>query len=213
MSLNLPVPVGGTENSFVVVGSDGHLLTDSAAAAALALLGITALASEINTALDGITAGFAEINRVCDKSASVVVANGATLTVTEALHGDRIIVFGKTTGTIVTLPAATGSGNRYTFIVSIAATSNANIIKVANATDVMDGSLNIQADTDADGTLACWMAEVGDDTITLAGAATTGGIVGTKIEIIDYAAGYFHAIVYSISGGASEATPFSATVS
>ena len=213
MALNLPVPEGGIADQPVFMSSDAHELVDKTIVEALVALGITATAAEINTACDGILALAAEINRICDKSASVVVANGSTLAVTEALHGDRIIVFGKTDGTTVTLPAATGTGNKYTFIISIAATSNANIIKVANATDVMDGSLNIQQDDDADGDLKCWMAEVGDDTITLAGAATTGGIVGTKIEIIDYAAGYFHAMVYSISSGGSEATPFSATVS
>ncbi|MCK5616849.1 hypothetical protein KAR91_84085 [Candidatus Pacearchaeota archaeon] len=159
-----------------------------------------------------ITASAAEINRVADKSGSIVAANDSTLTVTEALHGDRLIAFGKLAGTIVTLPAATGTGNKYTFVISIAATSNANIIKVANATDVMDGSLNIQQDTDADGTLKCWMAEVGDDTITMAGAATTGGIVGNRIECIDYAAGFWSCTAWTISGGGSEATPFSATV-
>ena len=160
-----------------------------------------------------LTSTAAEINRACDKSESVVTANDATLAVTEALHGDRIIAFGKLTGTIVTLPAATGTGNKYTFIISITATSNANIIKVANATDVMNGSLAFQQDTDSDGTSKMWMAEVADDTITLAGAATTGGIVGNRIECIDYASGFWSCTVYSISGGGSEVTPFSATVS
>ena len=212
MSLNLPVPDGGTGNYLVKLSSDAHKLEDAAPATMLGHLGLTATAAEVNGVCNGNTATADEITRICDATGKVVVANGATLTVTKALHANRIIVFGKTTGTICTLPAAIGSGDIYTLIVSIAATSNANIIKVANGTDVMNGSLNIQADTDDDGTLKCWMAEVGDDTITLAGAATTGGIVGTKIEIIDYAAGFFHAVIHSISGGASEATPFSATV-
>jgi len=184
----------------LAVGADGSEVSISDGSGNLAQAGTT------------ITASGAEVNRLADKSASVVSAIGETLTVTEALHGDRIIAFGRTAGTICTLPAATGTGNKYTFVIVTAATSNANIIKVANATDVMDGSLNIQADTDADGTLACWMAEVGDDTMTFAGAATTGGITGNRIECTDYAAGFWTCTAWTISGGASEATPFSATV-
>ena len=144
---------------------------------------------------------------------AAVDANGDTLTVTAALHAGRVIQFGKASGTVVTLPAATGTGNKYTFVIGVTATSNANIIKVANATDVMDGSLCLQQDTDGDGTLKLWRADAGDDTITLAGAATTGGIVGGVIEAIDYKAGFWTCFVRTQSGGGAEATPFSATVS
>lgn len=144
---------------------------------------------------------------------AAVAANGDTLTVTQALHAGSVVAFGKTTGTIVTLPAATGTGDIYRFVISVTATSNANIIKVANATDVMDGSLNIQQDTDADGTTKVWRADAADDTMTFAGAATTGGIVGGYIQCIDYKAGYWSCQAFTQSGGGSEATPFSATVS
>jgi hypothetical protein len=160
-----------------------------------------------------ITATAGELNRVADKSASVVDETTATLTLTAALHGDRTVTVNRAAGVTVTLPAATGTGIRYTIIIGTTATSNANIVEVANATDVMNGSLNIQQDTDADGTLKCWMAEVGDDTMTFAGAATTGGIVGNRIECIDYAAGFWSCTAWTISGGGSEVTPFSAAVS
>ena len=173
---------------------------------------ITATATELNL-MDGVTATTAEINQAADISTNAAVAAlGATLTATAAAHAGRVVAFGKTDGTTVTLPAATGTGNIYRFAIAVTATSNANIIKVANATDVMDGSLNIQQDDDADGDLKCWMAEVGDDTITMAGAATTGGIVGGYIQCTDYAAGFWTCQVWTISSGGSEATPFSATV-
>ena len=142
-----------------------------------------------------------------------VAANGDTLTVRANEHAGRVIAFGKLAGTIVTLPAATGTGNTYTFVISIAATTNANIIKVANATDVMDGSLMIQQDTDVDGTNKIWRADAADDTITMAGAATTGGIIGGKITCTDYKSGFWSCQGFTQSGGGSEATPFSATVS
>lgn len=161
-----------------------------------------------------VAATAAEIDAVADLSAgAAVAANGDTLTATAALHAGRVVQFGKTTGTVVTLPAATGTGHKYTFIIGVAATSNANIIKVANATDVMAGSVALQQDVDSAGTLKMWQAATTDDTITLAGAATTGGIKGGRIELVDYAAGFWSAQVFISSGGGSEATPFSATVS
>jgi hypothetical protein len=175
--------------------------------------GITADAAELNI-MDGVTATAAEINDAADLSiGEAIAANDDTLTVTAILHANKVVQFGKATGTIVTLPAATGTGHLYRFVIGVTATSNANIIKVANATDVMNGSLNIQQDTDTDGNVKVWRADAGDDTMTFAGAATTGGIVGGYIECLDYKAGFWSCRAYTQSGGGSEATPFSATVS
>ena len=135
-----------------------------------------------------------------------------TLDVIERIHGGRVITLDRAAGVTVTLPPASGSGAKYTFVIKTAATSNAHIIQVENSTDVMNGSLNIQQDTDSDGTLKCWMAEVGDDTMTFAGAATTGGIAGNRIECIDYAEGFWSCTAWTISSGGSEASPFSAAV-
>ena len=147
------------------------------------------------------------------QSTTAIAAGVDALTASANLHAGKVVKIGKTTGTIVTLPAATGTGNVYTFVIGTAATSNANIIKVANATDVMNGSVCLQQDTDSAGSLKMWLAAVNDDTITLAGAATTGGIAGATIILRDYASGFWSAQVFASSGGGAEATPFSATVS
>jgi hypothetical protein len=183
----------------MVVASGGELDVESGGSLKLAGTAVNATADEINAAAD-LSAGAA------------VAANGATLAASAALHAGRVVQFGVATGTVVTLPAATGTGHVYTFVIGVTATSNANIIKVANATDVMDGSLNIQQDTDVDGTLKVWRADAGDDTMTFAGAATTGGIVGGLIRCTDYKAGFWSCQAYTQSGGGAEATPFSATV-
>lgn len=143
----------------------------------------------------------------------VVTETGDTGTIRKETHAGRVTVFGKTSGTVLTLPAATGTGDTYTFIIGTAATSNANIIKVANATDVMNGSMILQQDTDAAGTLKLWAAATSDDTVSLAGAATTGGIKGNRIVCTDYASGFWNVTGWTQSSGGSEATPFSATVS
>ena len=144
---------------------------------------------------------------------AAISATSGTLTVTAALHAGRVIAFGALTGTVVTLPAATGTGNIYRFVIGTASTSNANIIKVANGTDVMAGSTNLQQDTDSAGSLKMWAAGASDDTMTFAGAATTGGIKGGYIECVDYASGFWACRAFTSSSGGSEATPFSATVS
>lgn len=161
-----------------------------------------------------LTASADELNRAADVSANAAIAaNGDTLVVTADLHAGKVIQFGKASGTIVTLPAATGTGNIYRFVIGVTATSNANIIKVANATDVMNGSIVLQQDTDSDGTIKGWRADAGDDTMTFAGAAGTGGIVGGYIQCVDYKAGFWSCQGWTQSGGGSEVTPFSASVS
>lgn len=181
------------------VASGGEIDVESGASLKLAGTAIAATAAEINAAAD-VSAGAA------------VAANGDTLAVTAALHAGKVVQFGKTTGTTATLPAATGTGHRYTFVIGVTATSNANVIEVANATDVMDGSLNIQQDTDADGTSKVYRANAGDDTMTFAGAATTGGIVGGHIACVDYVAGFWSCQAFTQSGGGAEVTPFDALV-
>ena len=146
------------------------------------------------------------------RSKRVINLSVSTFTMNEKAHDGKIITLDLVTGVTVTLPPSTGNGAKYTFVIKTAATSNAHVIKVANSKDVMNGSLNIQQDDDSDGTLKCWMAEVADDTMTFAGAATTGGITGNRIECVDYAEGYFSCTAWTISSGGSEATPFSASV-
>ena len=70
-----------------------------------------------------------------------VVLDATTLAVTRALHAGKVICFNHLAGTTVTLPAATGSGDVYTFLTTRVPTSNSNIVKVANSTDVIAGSL------------------------------------------------------------------------
>jgi len=196
---------GGTPNANKVVVADTNQNIGAVKATSVAI-GVSGSEATI-----GATP--AEIDRVADKSSSVVSAVASTLAVTLPLHGDRIIYFGKADGNTVTLPAATGTGAKYTFIVKIAATSNANIIKVANATDVMEGiAIGVDDDTEGAGTAHTWNCETNDDTITMDGTAT-GGKLGDKIEIIDVATGKFNVFALLTQSGSFEATPFSATVS
>jgi len=146
-------------------------------------------------------------------TSGVTDVTASTITLNRESHAGGVVVLSRAAGVTVTLPAATGTGNIYRIIIGTTTTSNSNIIKVANATDVMNGSLALQQDTDSAGTLKLWAAADSDDTMTFAGAATTGGTVGAFIQCIDYKAGFWSCQAWTKSSGGSEATPFSATVS
>src|SRR6266567_8818921 len=94
-------------------------------------------------------------------------AGGSTLTLTAALHAGKVINLDTAAGTTVTLPAATGTGNVYRFVVTVLATSNSHIVKVANASDAMQGML-ITTLSGTPTTNNIWPATAGtSDTITL----------------------------------------------
>ena len=139
-----------------------------------------------------------------------LVAGGATLAMTQAAHAGRIIALDTAAGSIVTLPASTGSGAVYRFLVTVTATSNSHIIKVANATDEMRGYVIQDSDTATAPNI--WWAADNDDTITLNRTTTGLAAQGEYFEIVDATSGHFFVRGYVQQNGI-EATPFSATVS
>ncbi len=127
----------------------------------------------------------------------------STLAVTSDYNGD-VIPLNRAAGMTVTLPAATGSQAVYRFLVGTTFTSN-GVIQVANATDVMLGSLAVSATT---GTTFSTLAT--SDTITMNGT-TTGGLAGSIVELQDIAAGIWR-VSGALLGSGTAATPFSAAV-
>lgn len=138
----------------------------------------------------------------------VVDATAATLTVTEEAHSDLLVTLNRAAGIAVTLPAATGSGSVYKFLVGTTVTSNTTTIKVVGD-DTMTGVAMLLQDS-AD-TIAAFETASTSDTITFNGT-TTGGIKGDFVELIDAAADLWFVRVTGSATG-TEATPFSATVS
>jgi hypothetical protein len=140
-----------------------------------------------------------------------------TFTATDAItiteHAGRTLLLGEVGGNAavtLTLPAATGTGAVYKFIISVTNTSNYKI-QVADATDTIDG---IMMYLDEDGTaVSAFPTVAASDTITLNGG-TQGGIVGDYLELIDIATNQYHVRgVMRVAAGANPATPFSAAVS
>ena len=137
-----------------------------------------------------------------------VSVTGATLTCTKDVHAGRTTVISAVAGCAVTLPAATGTGSVYRFVIGSTITSNSTTIKVANATDVMSGRAFVISDGAA--AVLGYATAAASDTITLNGT-TLGGLAGDHIEIIDAITGTFAVRVFTAATG-TEATPFSATV-
>ena len=137
-----------------------------------------------------------------------VSVTGATLTCTKDVHAGRTTVISAVAGCAVTLPAATGTGSVYRFVIGSTITSNSTTIKVANTTDVMTGRAFVVSDNTA--AVLGFATAAASDTITLNGT-TLGGLAGDHIEIIDAITGTFAVRVFTAATG-TEATPFSATV-
>ena len=139
----------------------------------------------------------------------------ADTTITNAAHAGRILLMGEVGGNAsatFTLPAATGTGAEFKFIVSVVNTSN-YVIQVTGD-DTIDGSVVVTNDSTAGGTasLVSWPTVAASDTITLNGTTTGGVNIGDYVLLTDIATDQ-----YSVSGllnaSGSEATPFSAAVS
>lgn len=146
---------------------------------------------------------------------SPIVAAGSAITLSKAAHDGKTIALDTLTGSTVTLPAATGSMAKFKFLVTIVPTSNSHVVKVANASDFMIGTIAGVSDDPA--TVKGWIAansgtvSTNSDTVTL-NRSTTGGVSkGEWIEVQDIGANTW-SITGMISQTGTEATPFSAGV-
>ena len=159
-----------------------------------------------------VTAGTTTLGGSLIRDMVTLTATGA---ITNANHAGRILLMGEVGGDAAatfTLPAATGSGAEFKFIVSVVNTSN-YVIQVTGD-DTIDGSVVVTNDTTAGGTasLISWPTVAASDTITLVGTTTGGVQIGDYVLLTDIATDQ-----YTVSGllnaSGTEATPFSAAVS
>lgn len=158
--------------------------------------------------LDGLLATAAELNKAADVSTRIVNTTATTLAVTAADHGGKIVTVNSAAPIAITLPAASGSGEKFTFVVGTDATATAHTIKVANTADAMTG-VSVLATT-ATGEVTGFATTATDDTISLNGT-TKGGCKGDRIEITDIATAVFEVKIFGRATG-TVVTPFSASV-
>ncbi len=154
-----------------------------------------------------LTATVAELNRATDVSTRVV-GLAVDTAITEALHeGRTILMTGAGAARTFTLPAATGGGGRYRFVVGQVNTSN-YIINAVVGTDLFEGIIIGASTTDsATDAARTWLSGATDDSILLNGTTTGGVAIGDWVELEDLSAtGWFVRGMVTQSG--AEATPF-----
>ena len=150
-----------------------------------------------------------ELVNQLDASRRLVTLTVAT-TLTAPLHAGRTILLSLLAGFTVTLPAATGNGDRYHFKVGIVLTSGNYIVQVASSSDTMAGPVSM-VDTDTNDNMEGFAASGTSDTVTL-NVTTTGGLtIGDWFELVDVAANLWH-VSGQLTGSGDLATPFSAAV-
>lgn len=131
-----------------------------------------------------------------------LVASGAALTITQALHDGKTVVLAAAAA--ITLPAMTGSGSRYRFVCGIDATA----VTITATGAHLFGTLFMNTDTGA-GTLFTAVAatSTGSTIITFDGV-TKGGRKGDWVEIEDVATSV-GVVKGMLNGSGTEATPYS----
>lgn len=144
-----------------------------------------------------------------------VALTAANLTVTQALHANRVVAINIAAGTAITLPAATGTGDQYTFIVLTTFTGDATI-KAASSADSFIGTATLYQDA-GDTVVGFATANTGTlatetDTLDMFDTGNvTGGIKGARAVFTDVASAIWHVDYISDAAG-TEATPFKVTV-
>lgn len=143
-----------------------------------------------------------------------VSVTGTTFSPTQAAHDNRLLVFNNASGCTVTLPAATGSGTYFRFLIGTAVTSNSFKVQVANASDYMRGFAygNLQGTGSTTfSTLNTGTVSTEGDTMTFNRTTTGTAVVGDYFEVLDMATNIWSVeATYNYSGTA--ATPFTAAV-
>lgn len=163
----------------------------------------------LRAVFDRLTASPEEIGRVCDSSARIVITTATALSLTQAEHAGRVVLVNtnSTVANTFTLPAATGTGDKYTLINNVVQTQG-SVVFAAAGTDVVKGVCIAAHNTTTTGG-GSFNTTATSDKVTL-NRTTTGGLGGDMFEAWDSASGTWTVKVL-INGNGTLATPFSAT--
>jgi hypothetical protein len=137
------------------------------------------------------------------------VLSTATVTL-DSSHANRPLILDRAAGVVVTLPAATGTGDTYKFYVKTTVTTNEyQIESYTNSDDMIGVAFGSDDETPLTGTpkaIDMWIAAANQDMFRMNGT-TQGGIKGDFVEFIDMADGLFH-VKAVITQSGTEVTPF-----
>lgn len=132
---------------------------------------------------------------------------GAALAAT--VGANKTYLLNNAAGSVLSLPAATGSGNRLTALVSLTATSGAHKILTAPITDLLVGQAigGVAAGTNLKFN-AVTASGFHSIQMPFAGTQPSGGFEGDVFRFTDFAAGKWH-VEAMYQSGTTATTPFS----
>lgn len=146
------------------------------------------------------------INNPAISGPTPVTNTSGTVVAVAATHANRTTVLSKAAGGTVALPAATGTGNKYRFVVGVTLTSVSWVISKAGSDTFFGNAIvNNTGDTTAL-TADAYQAAAGNNTFTLA-FANLMGIKGDIVEFEDTAAAEW--TVSALLTSVDPVTPFS----
>ncbi len=158
----------------------------------------------------GTDATAAEITRATDASARVITTALTQLSLTVTQHGERILLVNSNSSGASTfrLPAATGSGVKFTIRNNVAQTQGTVVFTVVTG-DVLKGkAIALDSTAAADAMVFLTTATSAKCTLNL---TTTGGLGHDTFDAVDVATGIYMVDVV-LNGSGSMATPFTHTV-
>ncbi len=133
---------------------------------------------------------------VTNQRATVTISSATTLS--PVTYGDREILVDSAAGIAITLPTATGSGQRYNLNIVTTITSLTTTV-VTTSPDKLVGTVY---QTKTDNTFLTYIFNgTGHTTLTLNGT-TKGGLVGDRIQLTDIKANVWQCLVYEHASGA-----------
>jgi len=169
----------------------------------MAVLSVSNIVTRLNHAFKDRLQNSALYQLFAELSPTPVSQTTATITVTSD-YANKPIILNRAAGVTASLPRATGTGDRYTFIVGTTFTGDGSVVTTGG--DLLTGTAILAAD--AGDTVVAFATAV--DTIRLDFFDTgnvTGGLKGAHAVFTDISSGLWHVHYVSDAAG-TEATPF-----
>ena len=157
---------------------------------------------------NGVWYSDAPVGQVFPMQAPLVA--GATKTLTVA-NNNQTVLLGTAAGSVVTLPAATGSGVKFHFVVSTTTTSGAHKILAASSSDFLNG-LAIGENAGTCKAFASAAATNHSIQMPFTGTQPSGGFIGDYFDFQDIAANLWQ-VNGMYQAGTTPTTPFSTATS